>query len=372
MSALADWAASGAMAVTGRPDGPPLVAPGRPAAAAREALARLGIELPGLLGERAAYAGLSRNGPWSCGGAMRIVPTSDGHVALSLARPSDVELVPALVERSVDDPWSAVTAWAAEVATVDVAYRVELLGLPGGAVPTAPTLGNGVTTTVLGTRNAREAPLVVDLTSLWAGPLCAHLLGLTAARVVKVESTHRPDGARLGPQAFFELLHAGHDQLSLDFHDAGQIDRLRELIAGADLVLEASRPRALRQLGILAEDVVRDGTSWLSITARGRNSDSIGFGDDVAACAGLVIRDRGDLLPVGDAIADPLAGVAAAAAAVEALRSTEARLIDVSMLHVVAETVGPVPDHETTYVDGSWWVEDDSGRYRVAVPAARR
>lgn len=372
MSALADWAASGAMALTGRPDGPPLVAPGRPASQAREAVARLGIEIPGLLGERAAYAGLSRNGPWSCGGAMRILPTSDGHLALSLARPSDVELVPALVEGDVDEPWTTVEQWAGGVTTAEAAARVELLGLPGGAVPTEPVTGRGVSSTVLGRRKVEETPLVVDLTSLWAGPLCAHLLGLTGARVVKVESTHRPDGARQGPQAFFELLHAGHDQLSLDFHDAGQIDRLRELIAGADLVLEASRPRALRQLGLVAEDVVRDGTSWLSITARGRTSDSIGFGDDVAARAGLVLRDGEDLLPVGDAIADPLTGITAATAALDALRSTQARLIDVSMLHVVAETVGPVPPHETAFVNDSWWVEGDGGRHRVALPEVRR
>lgn len=372
MSALADWAASGAMALTGRPDGPPLVAPGRPATAVRDALRRLGLEITGLLGERAAYAGLTRNGPWSCGGAMRIVPTYDGHLALSLARQADLDLVPALVERDVDEPWTAVERWAVGVPTADAAARVELLGLPGGAVPTEPVTGSGVSATVLGSRKVADAPLVVDLSSLWAGPLCAHLLGLTGARVVKVESSQRPDGARRGPLPFFDLLHAGHDQLSLDFRDPSHLDRLRELIAGADLVLEASRPRALRQLGIDAEEVVREGTSWLSITARGRGSDAIGFGDDVAACAGLVLRDGDDLITVGDAIADPLAGVAAAAAGREALRSTEARLIDVSMLHVAAESVGPVPDHESAYVDETWWVEDDAGRHRVAPPEVRR
>jgi hypothetical protein len=45
----------------------------------------------------------------------------------------------------------------------------------------------------------------------------------------------------------------------------------------------------------------------------------VGFGDDVAASAGLVVADGGDLLPVGDALADPLAGTAAAVAAMGAL-----------------------------------------------------
>ncbi|MCW2866677.1 MAG: putative CoA-transferase, family [Marmoricola sp.] len=372
MNALADWAASGAMALTGRDDGPPLAAPGRPASVVRETLQHLALEIPGLLGERAAYAGLTRRGPWSCGGAMRVLPTYDGHLALSLARPSDIELVPALVQGVVSDPWAAVAAWASAVPTQEAAARVEVLGLPGGAVPTEPVVGSGVSTTVLGTRTVADRPWVVDLTSLWAGPLCAHLLGLSGARVVKIESSRRPDGAREGTPAFFELLHAGHDQLTLDFRHPDDLERLRDLVATADLVLEASRPRALRQLGIDAERVVRDGTSWLSITARGRDSNAIGFGDDVAACAGLVVPDGDDLLPVGDAIADPLTGVTAAVAAHDALHSSEARLIDVSMLHVTAATVGPVPEHETAYVDGSWWAEDETGRHQVVPPVIRR
>ncbi|HEY4315306.1 MAG TPA: hypothetical protein VGO19_07355, partial [Actinomycetes bacterium] len=119
-----------------------------------------------MLGERAAYAGLTRNGPASCGGAMRMVPTLDGHLALSLARPSDISLLPALVERDVEEPWIAVSAWARQVPTAEAATRVQLLGLPGGAVPTTPVTGAGVSTAALGTRPMTDVPLVVDLTGL--------------------------------------------------------------------------------------------------------------------------------------------------------------------------------------------------------------
>src|SRR4051794_5975369 len=89
------WAASGAMALTGLPTGPPLVGPGRPATSVVKAMDRLranawgitgGPGLPGveLLGERAAYAGLVRRGPLSCGGAFRVLRTLDGHLGLSL------------------------------------------------------------------------------------------------------------------------------------------------------------------------------------------------------------------------------------------------------------------------------------------------
>ena len=104
------WAASGAMALTGRADGPPLVAPdgivdrivglGEP----------LGIDAVALLGERAAAAGLSRHGDVSCGGATRLLPARDGWVAVCLAREDDVALVPAWLEidAAPDAPWGVV------------------------------------------------------------------------------------------------------------------------------------------------------------------------------------------------------------------------------------------------------------------------
>jgi len=347
-----------------------MLPPGRAASAARAHLGRLGLSIPGILGERAAYAGLHRNGPLSCGGAFRMLPAPDGWLGLSLARPSDLDLVPALVEEEADDPWSAVAAWASRTPVATASERLRLLGMPGGTV-CDPAAGArpGVTTTTLGQARPVRAPLIVDLTSLWAGPLCAHLLGLRGARVVKVESRTRPDGARRGQAAFFELLHRGQESLTLDL-DA-DIAELKALIDSADVVLEASRPRALLQLGIIAEDAVAAGTSWVSITARGRSHDAIGFGDDVAASAGLVIWDDGAPLPVGDALADPLAGIAAAVAAHEALRSGEARLIDVSMVDVAAETLGASPEHEVIRRDDAWWVEHDGGAVRIEAPQRR-
>ena len=326
-------------------------APGRPASTVQDALTAIarqapGVRLPGvdLLSRRARLAGFSRNGPASCGGSFRALRTPDGWVGLSLPRPSDLELLPALTFTEIVDPWPDVTDWAARTPTAEADERIHLLGMAGGRIPLVdegqglPDDRPAIISTALGARRPRRGPLtVVDLTSLWAGPLGAHLLGLTGARIIKVESPDRPDGARFGPPAFFGELHAGHEMLSLDLRS--QTAALRELIAGADLVLEASRPRALAQLGVTAEEVVAEGTSWLSITARGRGSNTIGFGDDVAACAGMVVRDGDAVLPVGDALADPLTGVRAAVAALDALASDEARLIDVSMLHVVAETL---------------------------------
>ena len=90
---------------------------------------------------------------------------------------------------------------------------------------------------------------VVDLTALWAGPLCGDLLARGGAQVVKVESLGRPDGARRGPAAFFDQLNAHKRSVALDFTTTGGRARLAGLLVAADVVLESSRPRALDQLG---------------------------------------------------------------------------------------------------------------------------
>ncbi|MCW2784679.1 MAG: hypothetical protein JWP74_1196 [Marmoricola sp.] len=374
------------MALTGRADGPPLAAPGRPASIVQDALdhlrtttlERTGIApvLPGieLFGERAAIVGFTRQGSVSCGGGFRLLPTTDGFLGLSLPRTSDLDLVPALVESStVLDPWDAVARWATAQSTGAAVARCRLLGLAASGVPETPE-ARAAAVTDSGGRRARvsERPRVLDLTSLWAGPLATHLLQLGGADVVKVESAHRPDGARGGPAEFFDLLQAGKRMVALDFTTAEGRARLQALAADADLVVEASRPRALRQLGLVAEELVAAGTSWLSITARGRGSNDIGFGDDVAVGAGLVAYDGSGPVPCGDALADPLTGVVAAAAAADALADPFARLVDVSMEAVCASAAGAVEPHEVIQRPDGWEVVTDAGSFRVEPPTSRK
>jgi len=73
---------------------------------------------------------------------------------------------------------------------------------------------------------------------------------------------------------------------------------------------------------------------WLSITAYGRTGADamrVGFGDDVAAAAGLVCWTPDGPIPAGDALADPLAGVVGAAAVARALQAPTGVLVDLSM-----------------------------------------
>lgn len=395
MSAASDWASSGVVALTGYVDGPPMVPPGRAASIAREAERAFRAmtdsravprDWHGLLGERAAVAGTARRAPWSVGGTARAVAAGDGWVAVNLARPSDVSAVAAIVEADAeyaDDAtaWRALDAWAAERRVSEVVARTELLGVPCGEIADDAESSRrpavGWTDVLDGSAPPDDArPLVVDLSALWAGPLCAHLLGTAGAEVIKVEVAGRLDGARLGDAEFYRLLNAGHDSVVVDVAEPADRDLLNRLCDRADIVITACRPRAWASLGLFPYEICRrTPTTWVSITGYGLAAgDRVGFGDDVAMAAGLVVwGDDRRPLPCGDAIADPLAGMHAAVDALGSYRIGGGRLLDVSMRDVVAATLaGPVlPAAVIEPYEGGWALKHRARDIVVEPPRAR-
>jgi hypothetical protein len=249
------------------------------------------------------------------------LPAGDGWVALSLARPDDVALLPAFLDSD------ELEAGIAARTTAELVDRATLLGLPLGALGEVGPDATAVVATRLGDAEPLDRPpLVVDLSSLWAGPLCGRLLLERGARVLKVESASRPDRSDL-----HERMNAGKELRRIDL-----ATELRPLLERADVVIEASRPRALEQLGFRAAET--DVAVWVSITAHGRGSNRVGFGDDTAVAGGLVDWADDGTTPhfVGDAVADPLTGVAAAAAVVDALGRGGRWLLDVALARVAA------------------------------------
>ena len=78
---------------------------------------------------------------------------------------------------------------------------------------------------------------------------------------------------------------------------------------------------------------------WLSITGHGRSEPQrhwVGFGDDAAVAGGLVAWSRGEPCFLGDAIADPLTGIAGATAVIDALQQGGRWLIDCNLAGVAA------------------------------------
>lgn len=307
------------------------------------ALTGVPVDLPETLFLRAELTGLTPPGRTSAGGSCRLLPTTDGWAAVNLARPDDTAALPALVAL-LGSPGAHLTEAAAGVTAAEVARSAQLLGIPAAELGAAresraPVLVHDLGRPRLPGRRLR----IVDFSALWAGPLCARLLGLAGAEVVKVESTTRPDGARSGSPDFYRRLHDGHGSLVLDFSRPGP---LAEVVAGADVVIEASRPRALRRLGVHAERFLADrpGRVWVGITGYGREDDRVAFGDDAAVAGGLAGRARdGSPVFLGDALADPVTGVFAAHAAARSLARGGGELLCVSMAACAAALAESAP-----------------------------
>ena len=300
----------------------------------------LGVEVDAatILTGRAAIMKLARPGRISAGGATRLLRTVDGWCAVALPRDDDVAALPALMEVGTftGDPWAVLSRWAATHSTDEVVDRARLLDIAvaalGEAAAEPPTVRR---------RGASGAPrradglLVADLSSLWAGPLCGQLLARAGAVVVKVESPSRPDGTRRGEPAFFDWMNAGKLSYCLDFD--GESDALHRLLDAADIVIEGSRPAALRRRGLTAEDLAgRTGRIWLRISGYRDQPDRPAFGDDAAVAGGLVGGGADGPVFCGDAIADPLTGLEAARAVGESLRRGGGEVVEVSMAQVAA------------------------------------
>ena len=403
-----EFAASGAMWLTGFRNGPP-TAPDGPLTSHLRALGRGILELSASSGSpvrvdmrreltgRAALRGFERSGDTSANGSCRMVRAEDGWVALNLPRPSDWELLPTITGISGPMGWDDVGRSFGGLAVRDLVQRGQLVGLPiaplpaSGRAPTSPAPIRSPRIGTAGPRKRRAAPLVVDFSAMWAGPLCAHLLGAAGCTVVKVEDPERPDGARRGDAALYGRLHRDHELVSVSFASAKGRERLRSLVAAADVVVEASRPRALGQLGFSPESFLRAraGRTWISITGYGRQGpqpNRVAFGDDAAVAGGLVgwcavpppattVGQQGPV-PVfcADAVADPLSGLYASFGGLASMAAGGGHLVDVSMSAAAAFVQsGPrCPGVHVVERDGKggWVVGHNGSRVPVASPSA--
>lgn len=307
-----------------------------------------GVSGSDLIWERAAELNLKAGHRTSANGSCRLIGTGGAWIALNLAREEDWTLLNAWLESEKDlTNWSAIEASLTGRDASALVERGRIMGLPVALLPRFEqstgqdkwlnfTPDSGSPKPFAAKIGAERSLNVVDLSALWAGPLCAHLLHQCGMQVTTVTSTGRPDGSRVGNPKLYEILHRGHLHRAFDFNRKTDLARLAELIQRADIVIEGSRPRALRALGLDKDTLMSKRSQvWLSITAYGRvepYGDWVGFGDDVAVAAGLV-QTKEDGRPdfLGDALADPLTGIFAALAVATLLDRGWSGLVDLSL-----------------------------------------
>ena len=103
---------------------------------------------------------------------------------------------------------------------------------------------------------------VADFTSFWAGPFLTHTLGMFGADVIHVESTARPDGARLMGyrppgeakwwewSPYFQATNTNKRGITLDMSDDRGRQLARRLVGHCDVVVENYSPRVLESWGL--------------------------------------------------------------------------------------------------------------------------
>src|SRR5688500_2685869 len=181
---------------------------------------------------------------------------------------------------------------------------------------------------------------VLDLSRALAGPYCTMMLADAGADVVKVESPTGDDSRGWLPMAdrdgaeqsaYFLSANRGKRSVRLDLKTPEVVERLRELAARADVLVENFRPGLLDRLG-LGLDGLREANLrliTLSITGfgpGGPDGHRPGFDQIVQAEAGLmslVGEPDGEPTRGGQPIGDILAGMFGAHGVSRALRERD-------------------------------------------------
>jgi crotonobetainyl-CoA:carnitine CoA-transferase CaiB-like acyl-CoA transferase len=202
---------------------------------------------------------------------------------------------------------------------------------------------------------------VLDIATLFAGPLAATLLGDFGADVIKVEHPVRPDPSRgHGPSKdgvglWWKLLGRNKRTITLDLSKPGGRTTLLRLAAGADVVIENFRPGTLEKwdLGWPELSAANPRLVLARVTGFGQFGPYArrpGFGTLAEAMSGFAaITGEPDapptLPPFG--LADSIAGLATAYAVLTALaardRTGEGQVVDMALIEPILTVLGPHP-----------------------------
>ncbi len=195
---------------------------------------------------------------------------------------------------------------------------------------------------------------VIEMGSLLAGPFAAQLLGDFGAEVIKVEppnvgdpmrawGRHKPQGKSL----WFPVIARNKKSVTLDLRRQEGQAIARDLIAGADVLVENFRPGTLEKWGLGPDELhaVNPKLVMVRVSGYGQTgpySSRAGFGSIGEAVGGLRALSGEPGQPpvrVGVSIGDMLAGTLGALGAMMALfsvlKSGEGQVVDISLYEAV-------------------------------------
>jgi crotonobetainyl-CoA:carnitine CoA-transferase CaiB-like acyl-CoA transferase len=200
---------------------------------------------------------------------------------------------------------------------------------------------------------------VVELATLFAGPLAATWLADFGADVVKVEHPRRPDPSRgHGPSKngvglWWKTIGRNKRTVTLDLSAPGGRETMLRLAGQADVVIENFRPGTLERWGLGPERLAEANPRLVltRVTAFGQNGPYAGrpgFGTVAEAMTGFAALsgepDGPPMLPPFG-LADGVAGLATAYAIMLALASRAAtgrgQVVDLAIIEPLLALLGP-------------------------------
>lgn len=90
---------------------------------------------------------------------------------------------------------------------------------------------------------------VLDLSRLLPGPYCTLALAQLGADIIKIEEPDGGDYARELSPEIFDIVNRGKKSVTLDLRQASDVDKFKQLVKEADVVLESFRPGVMEKLG---------------------------------------------------------------------------------------------------------------------------
>jgi crotonobetainyl-CoA:carnitine CoA-transferase CaiB-like acyl-CoA transferase len=206
-------------------------------------------------------------------------------------------------------------------------------------------------------RGTLDGVRILDLSRLFAGNVLTQMLGDFGADVIKVEP---PEGDTLrawkteGVSTHWKIYSRNKKSLCLDLRKPQATDIVRALVPSSDLFIESFRPGVLEKMGLGPDRLLEINPKLVIIRISGWGQDGPysqrpGFGTVVEGISGFAaingFEDREPVLPPMY-LADGIAGIYGASAAMIALREVELKggqgqVIDLPLLDPLFSILGP-------------------------------
>jgi crotonobetainyl-CoA:carnitine CoA-transferase CaiB-like acyl-CoA transferase len=210
---------------------------------------------------------------------------------------------------------------------------------------------------------------IVDLSTVFSGPIAAALLSDQGAEVIKVESLSGDTTRNIGPakgdlSASFIAANRGKRNLAIDLKAPAALAVVHALLARADVLIENFRPGVMARLGLADADLAQRFPQLIRLSISGFGADGPRAADKaydavIQAIGGVAASQRdpvtGAPVILASTVSDKVTALTAAQAVTAALfarsRDGRGRRVEVAMLDATVAFQWPDAMYNHVWVD---------------------